>query len=63
MNFVFYNTFDANINMALGTAVGIYLYATIVLGSTLFLTGQSSIEYTVLMVLSLAAIRIFGNVL
>ncbi|KAL6306876.1 hypothetical protein BKA93DRAFT_728417 [Sparassis latifolia] len=29
-------------------AVGIYLYATFVLGSILFLTGQTSIEYTVL---------------
>ncbi|KAH9950173.1 hypothetical protein B0H21DRAFT_785958 [Amylocystis lapponica] len=39
-------------------AVGIYLYATIVLGSILFLTGQQGIEYTVSMVLSLSAIRI-----
>lgn len=44
-------------------AVGVYLYATIVLGSILFLTGQSGIEYTVLMVLSLAVIRIVGNVM
>ncbi|KAE9407535.1 hypothetical protein BT96DRAFT_1014091 [Gymnopus androsaceus JB14] len=44
-------------------AVGVYLYATIVLGSILFLTGQSSIEYVVLMVLSLAVIRIVGTVM
>ncbi|KAF7969084.1 hypothetical protein HWV62_28328 [Athelia sp. TMB] len=44
-------------------AVGVYLYATIVLGSTIFLTGQTGIEYTVLMVLSLAVIRIVGNVM
>lgn len=44
-------------------AVGVYLYATIVLGSILFLTGQSSIEYVVTLVLSLAFIRILGNVL
>lgn len=44
-------------------AVGVYLYATIVLSSILFLTGQTGIEYTVLMVLSLAIIRIVGNVM
>ncbi|KDQ19491.1 hypothetical protein BOTBODRAFT_28066 [Botryobasidium botryosum FD-172 SS1] len=44
-------------------AVGIYLYATFVLASTLFLTGEQSIEYTTLMVLSLSAIRILGSVL
>lgn len=44
-------------------AVGVYLYATIVLGSILFLTGQSSIEYVVMLVLSLAVIRIVGTVL
>lgn len=44
-------------------AVGVYLYATIVLGSILFLTGESSIEYVVMLVLSLAVIRIVGTVL
>lgn len=56
---VFWHWWEAGIETM---AVGVYLYATIVLGSTLFLTGQSSIEYTVLMVLSLAVIRIVGTV-
>ena len=41
-------------------AVGVYLYATFVLGSTLFLTGYESILYCVCMVLSLSAIRIMS---
>ncbi|KAI9756644.1 MAG: hypothetical protein M1815_003185 [Lichina confinis] len=41
-------------------AVGVYLYATFVLGSTLFLTGYESILYCVCMVLSLSAIRIMN---
>ncbi|KAJ7095071.1 hypothetical protein C8R44DRAFT_645039 [Mycena epipterygia] len=56
----FWQFFEAGIETV---AVGIYLYATIVLGSILFLTGQTGLEYTVLMVLSLAVIRIVGNVM
>ncbi|KAK0190426.1 hypothetical protein F5146DRAFT_1194158 [Armillaria mellea] len=44
-------------------AVGIYLYGTIILGSTLFLTGQQSIIYLVVTVLSLAASRIINSAL
>lgn len=39
-------------------AVGIYLYATLVLTSILFLNGQQAIVYTVVMILSLSVIRI-----
>lgn len=39
-------------------AVGIYLYATFVLSSSLFLTGQEAILYAVGMTLSLSAVRI-----
>ncbi|KZP30841.1 hypothetical protein FIBSPDRAFT_814637 [Athelia psychrophila] len=56
----FWQFYEAGIETV---AVGVYLYATIVLGSILFLTGQTGIEYTVLMVLSLAVIRIVGNVM
>ncbi|KAK0207030.1 hypothetical protein DFS33DRAFT_1318558 [Desarmillaria ectypa] len=44
-------------------AVGIYLYGTIVLGSTLFLTGEQSIIYLVTVVLSLGASRIINSAL
>ncbi|KAK0230249.1 hypothetical protein IW262DRAFT_1291406 [Armillaria fumosa] len=43
--------------------VGIYLYGTIVLGSMLFLTGQRSIIYLVVTVLSLTASRIINSAL
>jgi len=41
-------------------AVGIYLYATFVLSSVLFLTGNEAIMYAVVMTLSLSAIRIMN---
>lgn len=41
-------------------AVGIYLYATFVLSSVLFLTGNEAILYAVGMTLSLSAIRIMS---
>ena len=41
-------------------AVGIYLYATFVLSSVLFLTGDEAIMYAVVMTLSLSAIRIMS---
>ncbi|KAK0461614.1 uncharacterized protein EV420DRAFT_1526236 [Desarmillaria tabescens] len=44
-------------------AVEIYLYGTIVLGSTLFLTGEQSIIYLVITALSLAASRIINALL
>lgn len=44
-------------------AVGIYLYATFVLSSVLFLTGQEAILYAVGMTLSLSAIRIMTALL
>jgi hypothetical protein len=48
-------------NTAIQTvAVGIYLYATFVLSSVLFLTGNESILYAVGMTLSLSAIRIMS---
>jgi hypothetical protein len=39
-------------------AVGIYLYATFVLTSSLFLSGEQAIIYATVMILSLGAIRI-----
>ena len=44
-------------------AMGIYLYATFVLSSVMFLTGQEAILYAVCMVLSLSAIRILTALL
>ena len=44
-------------------AVGIYLYATFVLSSTLFLTGYEAMLYAVGMTLSLSAIRIMTALL
>ncbi|EIM81892.1 uncharacterized protein STEHIDRAFT_124764 [Stereum hirsutum FP-91666 SS1] len=41
-------------------AVGVYLYATIVLSSVLFLSGQQSMIYTVVMVLCLSGVRIIS---
>ncbi len=43
-------------------AVGIYLYATFVLTSVLFLSGEEGIIYAVVMVLSLAAVRVVESV-
>jgi hypothetical protein len=40
-------------------AVGLYLYATFVLTSSLFLSGEQAIIYATVMVLSLGAIRVF----
>jgi hypothetical protein len=40
-------------------AVGVYLYATFVLTSSLFLSGEQAIIYATVMVLSLGAIRVF----
>ncbi len=39
-------------------AVGVYLYATFVLTSLLFLSGEQAIIYATIMVLSLGAIRV-----
>ena len=39
-------------------AVGIYLYATFVLTSTLFLSGEEAITYASVLILSLAAVRL-----
>lgn len=39
-------------------AVGVYLYATFVLTSSLFLSGQQAMIYATTMILSLSAIRI-----
>lgn len=41
-------------------AVGIYLYATFVLTSLLYLSGQQAIIYATVMLLSLSAIRVLG---
>lgn len=41
-------------------AVGVYLYATIVLSSVLFLSGQQSMLYTVGMLLCLSGVRIIS---
>ena len=40
-------------------AVGLYLFATFVLTSSLFLSGEQAIIYATVMVLSLGAIRVF----
>jgi hypothetical protein len=40
-------------------AVGLYLYATFVLTSSLFFSGEQAIIYATIMVLSLGAIRVF----
>jgi hypothetical protein len=42
-------------------AVGLYLYATFVLTSSLFLSGEQEIIYVTVMVLSLGAIRVSGR--
>jgi hypothetical protein len=42
-------------------AVGIYLYATFVLTSLLYLSGQQAIVYATPMSLSLSAIRVWGT--
>ncbi|KAI9784390.1 MAG: hypothetical protein M1816_000861 [Peltula sp. TS41687] len=51
-------------NTAIQTlAVGIYLYATFVLASMMFLTGNEAIVYTTVMVICLSAIRIISSFL
>lgn len=44
-------------------AMAIYLYATFILSSVLFLTGQEAISYAITMTLSLSAIRIMSTFL
>jgi len=39
-------------------AVGIYLYATFVLSSSMFLSGEQAIIYATIMILGLSAIRV-----
>lgn len=43
-------------------AVGIYLYATFVLASSLFISGSAGITYMTTMVLCLSAIRVLASV-
>jgi hypothetical protein len=44
-------------------AVGVYLYGTFILTSTLYLNADKAIEYTVTMILCLTAIRILLSVI
>jgi hypothetical protein len=43
-------------------AVGIYLYATFVLTSSLFISGEMALSYACVVILCLSAVRILGSV-
>ena len=55
------NSWDWFESIIEAVAVGVYLYATCVLTSSLFLNGTQAILYATVMILSMSAIRILES--